>query len=784
MATKTVEQAPGTITAAEAFTVVGASVPRGDGLPKAVGHTAFTADLSFDNQLYGACLLAAVPCGRLRRIDTRPAEALDGVVAVMLARDLPGAKTFGTVFPDQPVISEGRVYCAVDVVALVAAESRQTAERALKLIEVEYEELPGVFSPVDAIAEGAPLAFPGHPKAVKGNLLSHTKIRKGNVDEGFARADVLVEGTYGTQFVDHAYLEPDVGIAVPHADGSITLYAPTQAPFILRRIVAPVLNLPLNKIRVVAMPVGGGFGGKEESAIDILVRAGVLALRTRRPVRMEYSRPESMIARGKRVPTVIRRKLGAARDGRIVAAAIEVFLDKGPYITLGGVQPPPFGGIQMKMLIHASGPYEIPHVKVDVYNVLTNNPASSMMRGLGVPQVHFACEVQMDELAAALKMDPVALRLRNAFEVGSKTATGQVLEDSVGVKECIERAAKAAEWGRPLPMPGSGRVRGLGMAASFYCTGTAQPSDAAGGNVYVTEDGTVQVGVGIVEMGQGSHTVLAQIVAEELGVRYQDVAITEVDTANVPDAGFTAGSRSTFVPGNALMRAARQVREQLLQVAAGVLDSPPDRLRAKDGMIFVADDPEKSLPFKEVALLAWRQGRPLCGQGWWAMPAKVFDWETGQGVPWPAYSFGVQVAEVEVDTATGQITVPRVVAAHDVGRAINPVAVEGQIEGGVAMGVGMAISEESVVERGVVKNPNFTTYIIPTSLDAPREITSIIVEHPTAHGPYGAKGVGESALIPPAPAVATAVAAAVGAPFRDLPITPEKVLRALAGEVR
>jgi CO/xanthine dehydrogenase Mo-binding subunit len=276
--------------------------------------------------------------------------------------------------------------------------------------------------------------------------------------------------------------------------------------------------------------------------------------------------------------------------------------------------------------------------------------------------------------------------------------------------------------------------------------------------------------------------VLAQIVAEELGVRYQDVAITEVDTANVPDAGFTAGSRSTFVPGNALVRAARQVREQLLQVAAGVLDSPPERLRAKEGMIFVADDPEKRLPFREVALLAWRQGRPLCGQGWWAMPAKVFDWETGQGVPWPAYSFGVQVAEVEVDTATGQVTVPRVVAAHDVGRAINPAAVEAQIEGGVAMGVGMAVSEESVIERGVVKNPNLTTYIIPTSLDAPREITSIIVEHPTAHGPYGAKGVGESALIPTAPAVANAVAAAVGARFRDLPITPEKVLRALASE--
>ncbi len=782
MATKTVEQAPGATTATQAFTVVGASVPRGDGLPKAVGHTAFTADLRFDNQLYGACLLTAVSCGQIRRIDTRRAEALDGVAAVMLARDLPGAKTFGTVFPDQPVISEGRVYCAVDVVALVAAESRHAAEKALELIEVEYEELPGVFSPVDALAEGAPLAFPSHPKAVKGNLLAHTKIRKGNVDEGFARADVVVEGTYSTQFVDHAYLEPDVGIAVPHADGNITLYAPTQAPFILRRIVASVLNLPLNKIRVVAMPVGGGFGGKEESAIDILARAGVLALRTRRPVRMEYTRPESMIARGKRVPTVIRRKLGATRDGRIVAAAIEVFLDKGPYVTLGGVQPPPFGGIQMKMLIHASGPYEIPHVKVDVYNVLTNNPATSMMRGLGVPQVHFACEVQMDELAAALKMDPVALRLRNAFEVGSKTATGQVLEDSVGVKECIERAAKAADWGRPLPPLGPGRVRGLGIAASFYCTGTAEPSDAAGGNVYVTEDGTVQVGVGIVEMGQGSHTVLAQIVAEELGVRYQDVVVTDVDTANVPDAGFTAGSRSTFVPGNALVRAARQVREQLLQVAAGVLDSPPERLRAKDGMIFVADDPEKSLPFKEVAILAWRQGRPLCGQGWWAMPAKVFDWETGQGVPWPAYSFGVQVAEVEVDTATGQVTVPRVVAAHDVGRAINPVAVEGQIEGGVAMGVGMAVSEESVVERGVVKNPNFTTYIIPTSLDAPREITSIIVEHPTAHGPYGAKGVGESAIIPTAPAVANAVAAAVGARFRDLPISPEKVLRALAGE--
>ena len=399
----------------ETYRVVGQRVPRQDGLPKTCGAPVFTGDLRFNNLLHGACLLSTITCGRVLRIDTSKAVALEGVQAVLTAKDLPAARLFGLAVADQPVLCSDRVNNYAAPIALVAADSLVIARRALELIEVEYEEQPGVFSPIEALQEGAPLAHPGHQKAINGNLLAHVKIRKGEpADQAFAKAEVVVENTYTTQLVDHAFIETETGIAVPDGDGGLTIYAPVQGPFVMRRSVAPVLGLPLHKIRVVVTAVGGGFGGKEDAAVEVAVRAGLLALKTGRPVMFENSREESVFSRPKRSPLIVRRKLGATRDGQLVACKIEIFVDKGPCVSAGGTQPPPLSGSIGKMVVHATGPYEIPNVHVDAYNVLTNNPKTGAMRGLGVPQVHFAAESQIDELANALGISPLRLRLREA----------------------------------------------------------------------------------------------------------------------------------------------------------------------------------------------------------------------------------------------------------------------------------------------------------------------------------------------------------------------------------
>ncbi len=767
------------ISSGEGYAVIGHSFPRKDVLLKAVGEAEYCADIRLDGMLYMAARHAPAPSGRIRNIDISRARRLPGVHKVLLAKDLPHARLFGLIVPDTPVIC-GDIFRHVgDVLALVAAESQEVADEAVALIEVDYEEIPGVFSVEEALLPGARPVHEEHPRAFdsRRNILSHFKIRKGDAEGALRVSPVIVEHTYRTQMVDPAYIETDMGLAIPHRDGSLTLTGPMQAPFLLRRVVDRMLGLPHSKIRVVSTMTGGGFGTKEESSTEILGRAGLMARLTGRPIMYAMSREVSFIAKGRRIAATMKSRLGAERDGSLKALHLTVYLDKGPYASIGGFQPPPAAGIAKKVIVHATGPYEIPHVHIDVYNVFTNNPTSSALRGLGVPQVHFAAESQMDELAHALGIEPLELRLKNCLSVGSLTATGQRLEESVGLEECLKKVAEASGYRNYRPHRHGKKQRGLGLACFFYSTGTATPTDTAAGNVYIADDGSVLVGVGIIEYGQGSHSALAQIVAEELGVPYESVSLMPVDTASVPEAGFTAGSRCTAVPGMALIKAARQAKEEVLKTAGELLEVSQEDLATRDGIIFVKGHPGRRLSFAEAARTAALRGRRLCGQGYHETRALSFDPETGRGDSFPVYTFGAQMAEVDVDVETGEVKVLRVWAAADVGKAIHPLNVEGQIEGGVIMGMGQALMEGVELKEGVILNASLEGNPIPTSNDTPG-VFPFIIEHPYSDGPFGAKGVGESATCPALALFANAVRVATGLRVFDLPLTAEKIVAA------
>ncbi|NWF93251.1 MAG: xanthine dehydrogenase family protein [Syntrophaceae bacterium] len=766
--------------AKEELEVVGKQVIRKDGYEKVTGRLKFGADFDKAGFLHGKVLRSPHAHALIKKVDVEKAKALPGVVAILTAEDVPGRNGFGAIIPDQPVICGEKVRFIGDGVALVAAESEEAAIEALKLIDVEYEPLSAVFSPVEAMKPGAPKVHEN------GNLLTTVRIRKGDTEKGFQEAEVIVEQTYSLPFVEHAYMEPDVAMAIPHEDGTITVKGPMQAPFTVRRNIAPVLHIPISKVQCVQTHLGGGFGGKEDSSIDIGVRAALLAWKTKRPVRMEYEREEVTLSTAKRHPMIIQCKVGAKRDGTLTALEGTIYNEQGAYASLGPIIPPA-GGTHAHAVIMLPGPYVIPHVKVDGYLVYTNHPYGGAMRGFGAPQVNFVHESIIDELAEALQMNPYDLRMKNCFELGSVTATGQVLDQSIALKETMRSAADQFEWfKRWRPPPSKEEVekvekrRGVGMAIGWYRTSIGTFSDGCGANVYVHEDGSVILHTGITEMGQGSHTVLAQIAAEELGVRIEDVRIVVPDTDIVPEAGPTVGSRSTTLMGNAIIMASQAVKASILEAASEILGVPAERLVARNRLIFDRDDQTRGVEFKEAARRALATGKRMMGQGWWAPPRPSFDVETGQGYPYFVYTYNTQMAEVEVDTKTGHVEVIKVVACFDIGRAINPILVEGQIEGGIMMGLGYAMMEEVLLKEGKVQNLNFQDYMIPTAMDAP-EIVPMILEDPNRYGPFGAKGIGEMPNIPTAPAIINAVANAVGVRIRDLPAHSEKVFHAMRG---
>jgi CO/xanthine dehydrogenase Mo-binding subunit len=752
------------------LSVVGRPVSRTDARLKASGKLAFGGDYPQEGFLHGKILRSPYPHALIKSIRIDKARELPGVIAVLTAGDVPGRNGFGVVIPDQPVICGDKVRFVGDAVALVAAETEVIAQKALSLIEVDYDPLPGVFDPREALKPGA---YPIHEK---GNLLASHKLVKGDVEKGFSEADVILERTYKVPFVEHGYLEPDMTMAIPHADGSVLIQGPMQAPFTLRRNVAAVLGMPINSVRARSVSMGGGFGGKEDSPIDIGCRAAVLAVHTKRPVCLSLEREEVTLQTAKRHPHIMEVKVGAKKDGRIVAFQGTVYNEKGAYASLGPL-------VNIHSAIMMPGPYEIPHCRVNAYLGYTNHPFGGAMRGFGAPQVCFAHESMMDELALELKMNPLEIRRINAFRLGSKTATGQILKESMGLREAIEACAAAFDWDRRYREAGyvdpeRSRRRGVGMALGFYRTSIGTGFDGCGANVYVHEDGSVLLYTGITELGQGSFTVLPQICAEALGVEVEDIRLVAPDTDLVPESGPTVGSRSTTLMGNAILLAARQVKESLLETASEMLFIPVERLEAKKRRLYDRENPGRFVSFKDAAARCMGMGRRLIGQGWWAPPPLGVNSETLQGDPYFVYAYSAQMAEVIVDMQTGEVEVTEHVAAFDTGKAINPQAVEGQIEGGVAMGLGYALMEEVVLKDGYIQNLNFQDFLIPTVLDVPK-VKPIILEMKTQYGPYGAKGMGEMPNIPAAPAIINAIAHACGGRVRTLPASPERVYWAM-----
>lgn len=779
-ATSKVGEAETTREATETQGPVGKSVPRSDGREKVRGEPLYCGDLRMPGMLQGRVLRSRYPHARILCIDTARAKALAGVAAVVVADDIPGVKTLGKM-SDQPVLCGDKVRFMGDAVALVAAETEAIAARALELIEVEYEELPTVFSPKEAMLPTAPRLHERRPD----NVVHHFKLRKGDVESAFRECDVVVENTYETTYIEHGYIEVEGAVADYSAGGTVTTWAPTQFAFAVRRDIAEVLNLDMAAVRVINTVAGGAFGGKTDASIECCCRVALLSYMAKRPVRLVYSRPEAMMSGGKRHPALMEYKTGATKDGRLLALEARVYLNKGAYASVGKFMPPA-GGLTAKVGYDTPGPYVIPNLRLDVYNVHTNMPIAVAVRGFGAPQVNFAAEQQMDEVARQLGIDGVEFRLQNGLEAGSRNVSDEELPDSVGLKETIRRAADAAGWkqyraGKRREKPGR-VLRGMGLSSFFFATASGGWPEYGNCTMEIQANGRIVVRAGIAEVGQGSNTALAQIAAEALGVPLERITLARGDTANDQDSGPTVASRGTIIGGNAIIAAAREARQTLLEMAADLMDLDSAKV-AQTSAGFASLDGSRRVSDEEVLLYSFRCGRRLIGKGWWCVPKLKVNPETGLGKSAHIYAYGTTIAEVEVDTLTGRVEVKRVVHAQDVGKAINPALVNGQIIGALSNGLGFALSEELVVKQGRVVNTSLATYLMPTVADMP-PIVPIIVEDPYPAGPFGAKGAGEPGAVAVAGALANAVYDAIGVRIRELPITAERVWQALEQKAR
>jgi len=748
------------------FDIIGKTVPKRDGAEKVTGRTRYLHDLVLPRLAHGKILRARYPHARIVRIDTSRARALPGVLAVLTGDDVE-PQPFGFA-KDQVALKRRKVRCIRDEVAAVAAETPEIAEGALALIDVEYEELAAVFDPRAALEPGAPLV---HEELGTNAHHLQYQFTRGDVDRAFAEAAAVVEDTYTLNFVTPACLGTMVAIADWDAADTLTMWSTTQVPFLYQRDLAAALGITGDRVRVLQPPIGGNFGrGLDLYPIDVI--AALLARRVRRPVKIEFDRVEEFIACPTREPCAIRLRTAADRDGRLLARAAHVMIDNGAYTSWGSTTP-------SVMLSTVAGLYRVPNVRFDTTIVYTNNPYSGSMRGYGNPESTFAVESQMDELAERLGIDPLELRRRNATKPGDVNPQGFVIT-SFAMLECLDAAAE--EIRKDPPPLRSGWKRGVGYAGMFHVGGGARVyrSDGCGAIVKLDDFGRVTLLTGATEIGQGSDTVLAMIVAETLGVPIERVDVVNSDTSVRPwDVG-THASRTTFVAGNAARLAAEKVKAQLLEMAAAELEEPAARLDVRGGFVFVKGEPQQRLPYAEVARAGHfrHHGRVLVAEAFYDPPTAMLD-KDFQGNISAAYTCAVQAALLDVDPETGTVEVRRVASAHDVGRALNPGAAEGQVHGGIHMGLGYALTEHLVVAEGQVLTQSFMDYAV-LKADAMPEIVVRLIETVDQEGPFGAKGLGESGVIPVAAAVANAIKNAIGIRFTELPITPARVRAALA----
>ncbi len=734
---------------------IGQSIQRVDAIGKVTGQTLYPGDINLPGQAYMKILFANQPHAKIKRLDISRAEALPGVIAVFTARDVP-VNEYGLGISDQPVLcgpGSGKPFAdhvrfIGDQVALVIGDTDTIATQALGLIEVEYEDLPVVTDPLLARRDDAPVLHPDRGS----NTLCHYRIRKGDIEAAFAQADVIVEGEYRTPAQEHAYLQPEAGIGYIDEEGRVTIQVAGQWPHKDQEQICHALGLPPEQVRVIYPAIGGAFGGREDMSVQIVLALAAWRLHQRgidRPVKIVWSREESIIGHHKRHPYFIRTRWGATRQGKVIAADVEVIADGGAYAY---TSPKVLGNATLM----CTGPYEIPNVRVDSYAVYTNNLPNGAFRGFGGPQGAFAAEMQMNRLAEALNMDPVELRMRNVLREGLLLSVGSPLPEGVSMPEVIEQCARSAGWEetasgwkRSSVLESTGSLskshlkRGVGFGCAFknigfsfgapeQCTATVElHGDAEIERAVVHHAGA--------DCGQGAHTVFAQIAAVALGLPLDKIELVVSDTAYTENSGSASASRLTFMAGNSIRGAC------------------------------------------EVALEKWKaEERPAISRYQYRPPRTTpYDPETGKSEPNFAYGYVAQTVLVEVDTETGHIHILDVVSADDVGKAFNPQQVQGQIEGAVVQAAGYAILENFVQKDGYVYTRHLSTYLIPTVLDIPDRVQSLILEYPDPNGPYGARGVAEMPFLPLAPAIVAAVHDAAGVWFNEFPLTPERVLRGL-----
>lgn len=753
----------------EKLNVIGQRLPMIDAAPKVKGTAQFTDDIVLPGMLYGRLVRSPYPHAKILNIDTSRAEKLPGVKAVLTGKDIPDRK-YGIVpkAKDEYALAKGKVRYMGDEVAAVCASDPEIAEEAAELVKVEYEELPALYDPLDSIKEGAIEIHEG----VKNNISASIRKEFGDVEKAFAESDFVYEDTYYSQGVNHAPMEPHAAVAqFDPLKQELTVWSSTQIPFFLRRNLATTLLIPETKVRIIKPKVGGGFGQK----IDMFAKdfcAAWFAMHLGRPVKFLYDREEVFICTRQRHPMYVKVKTGMKKDGTILAQQFLAHADGGAYNSTAPLM------ITLSCFFLMI-PYHVENLLYEGYHVYTNKPVGGAMRGHGIPQARFAVERQIDMIGERMGLDPAEIRMKNSIHAGERHPAKLEIH-TCGFYDSVRLAADAIGWKEKRGKLPFGR--GVGLAGASFPSGVSNMSHISSGSVVqLGRDGAVNVFTGAADIGQGAETVIGQIVAEEIGVPLEDVRVTAADTGVTPLDPGTFGSGVTVRAGNAAKLAAMALKRKLFEFVADEMEANVEDLRAKNREIFVEGSPDKSMKLSE-ALKRYQYAdlpMPIVGRGSWMAPATeptTLLKENGNFAP--NYSFMTQAAEVEVDLKTGKVKLLKMVTAHDCGRALNPMLVEGQLEGSVVGGMGQALYEDTIVENGSMMNPSFTDYGFPTMMETP-EIGCIEVETDDPLGPFGAKEAGEGTQLAPAPAIVNAIYDAIGIDFNELPITPEKVLEAL-----
>jgi CO/xanthine dehydrogenase Mo-binding subunit/aerobic-type carbon monoxide dehydrogenase small subunit (CoxS/CutS family) len=753
---------------------IGKSVPRTDAKEFITGKALFTEDLPDpEGTLFLSTKRSEKAHANIKSIDYSEAVKIPGVVRVITAKDIPGENSYGKIIRDIPVLASDKVRSYADAVALVVAESYEIAQLGCEAIRIEYEELPAVFDSEKSLEPNSPQIHP------KGNLLYEFDIIKGDVDKGFEECDVIVEEEFSTPRVDHGQMEPEAALAYFDDNLKLCVKAPTQHVFFDRLNIIRALGVPKDDVRVIQPPVGGAFGKREDVYGQIHCALG--AFLTKRPVRTVYSREETFEFTQKRHPTRIRIKVGAKKNGQILAFKADVLSDTGAYASWGQ-------NILRKICVHVSGPYEIPNVRVNGRSVYTNNIFCGAMRGFGTPQAVFASESALDILAEKLQIDRVEIRKINSLKPGSKTATGQIVTNTPG-RQTIELAAKQINWNKEfskIDNENNKLKRGRGVASLWYGIGFgAGIPDQGNAIVEITSEGKAKVFVSTVDYGQGSNTIFPQIAAETLGLNITDIIMVTGDSDTTPNCGSTVATRQTFITGNAINNACNKIADDIKEIAAIKLNTSINDIQLSNNIASQIKNRSNKILVSDILTSFEEFGRPRRREAFFKGEkyTQHLDPKTGQGNAYHPIAYGTQIAEVSVDTTTGKVKLEKIVACHYIGKALNPESVRGQILGGISMGWGYALTEDSIDSEGRCLADNFGKYKMMRATDTP-EYNVILLEDPEPTGPYGAIGIGEPPTVAAAPAIINAIYDAIGVRITSLPATPEKILTALNSKTK